>query len=101
MDNNLIPSVREVIGENLKKFRESKQITIYRLINETGLSRQQLNAIEKGETSYTIDSFIKYISALNLYIFFGEKNFIPTQDKPHDFDDMLKSGEENKPYKEE
>lgn len=60
---------REVIGQKLKEIREEKGKSIYSL----KMRYETVKAIEEGSSSYTIDSFIEYIIAIDCYIFFGNK----------------------------
>lgn len=86
---------REVLGERLKAFREERGLTVYRVAQNGGIRIDQVQAIESGETNYTIDAFLGYIHGNDLYMYFSEKS--EERESPHDFDDLAKKGIENKP----
>jgi len=52
---------RKKIGAILRKKRNGK--TVYDIVKASGLSPAQIHGIEKGDKSYTIDSYIKILSA--------------------------------------
>lgn len=82
-------------GERLKKFRKDRKISKYVIKKATGLTGQQIDAIENGTSEYTHKSFLKYIYGSNLYMFFGEKN--NENKETHDFKDMEDSFNKNNP----
>ena len=98
MDNDLIKSAREVIGEYLKNLREEKGISKYAIIQKVEIPITLINAIETGASAYTIDSLLKYTPGIGAYIFFGDKSGKDT-DKPLDVDDMMKEINKNNPLK--
>lgn len=61
-----IISKREELGAWLKKKREAKDISLYKLLHEGGLNLTQSKDIEGGRTSYTIDSLIRYCEITNI-----------------------------------
>lgn len=97
IDEKIIVSGREVIGQYLKGVRKEKGISIYRIEKETGVQRQVLNSIEDGSKAYTIDSFLKYTTAIGVYLFFGDKE--GKKDEPLDADHMLNELDINNPFK--
>jgi len=97
IDEKVIVSGREVIGQYLKEMRKEKGISIYRIEKETGVTRQIINSIEDGSRAYTIDSFLKYTSSIGAYLFFGDKE--GKKDAPLDGDHILKEQERNDPFK--
>ena len=98
MDNDLIKSAREVIGEYLKNLREEKGISKYAIIQKVEIPITLINAIETGSSAYTIDSLLKYTTGIGAYIFFGDKAG-KNPDKPLDVDDMMKEINKNDPRK--
>ena len=54
------------LGAQLRKLREDKAVTQYRLIKNAGLTYLQVKAIENGASSYTVDSLLAYINALGV-----------------------------------
>jgi predicted transcriptional regulator len=78
--------VRKIVGEQLKKFREMRGLSLWKLAQIAKIQIKIVQAVEKGETNYTIDSFFKYIEACGLYIYFSEKD---KQVEPHDFEDLI------------
>jgi len=67
-------SYRHVMGEKLKEFRESRGLTVYAVAKKGGLEWSQVQSVENGEKSYTIDTFIGYLQGCNLGLAFAEKN---------------------------
>lgn len=65
---------RQKIGLYLRDIRKHKKISAYKIAKDTGLTQNQIAAIEKGETSYTIDSFLAYVQALDCYFFLANKD---------------------------
>lgn len=86
---------REVLGQRLKEFREGRGISSEKVARDGGISPNQVEAIERGETNYTMDEFLGYISGSELYMYFAEKS--PERSKPHDFEDLAKRAAENNP----
>lgn len=77
---------REVLGERLRAFREERGLTAYKVAQNGGIRIDQVQAIESGETNYTIDAFLGYIQGNDLYMYFSEKS--EDRKKPHDFNDI-------------
>lgn len=99
MEEGVVIAAREVIGDYLSKLRQEKQISKYRIIQETGLNMNIINSIEQGTKSYTIDSFLKYTQAIGVYLFFGDKSGKENQNTPLDEKDMLEQMHKNDPLK--
>ena len=57
---------RESIGQQLKSFREKRNLSQNALSFKCGLKRNQIIAIEKGQTNYTIGNFLKYLQGLGV-----------------------------------
>lgn len=66
-------TLRKVIGERLKLYRESLGLTVYKVATKGNMRISQVNAVENGDTNYTIDTFFSYIRGCDLYIYFAEK----------------------------
>lgn len=77
---------REVIGERLKAFRENRGVSLHSLASAGGITIEQAEAVESGNSDYSIDVFISYIIGSGLYIYFAEKSADRCQ--PHDIDDL-------------
>lgn len=88
---------REVIGERLKAFRESRGVSLYKLAKLGGISIGQAKAVESGSSNYTIDVFIGYIIGSDLYMFFSEKS--ENRQKPHDISDISVKAISEDPYR--
>lgn len=58
--------IQKIIGENLKSFRQKKQITLSELAERSGLSKGMLSQIEKGETNPTINTIWKLSAGLDI-----------------------------------
>lgn len=60
---------KQYIGAMCQRVRlQAKEWTLYRAEQESGLQGAQIKAIESGERDYTIDSLVKYCSALGIAI---------------------------------
>lgn len=90
-------SYREVAGKRLRAFREERGISIYKLAQKGGIRISQVQAVESGDTNYTIDSFLGYIAGSDLYIYFAEKS--ENREMPHDFEDLADKAIKNDPLK--
>lgn len=86
-------SYREVLGEALRAFRESKKLSRYAVAQKGQIRIEQVKAVEDGLTNYTIDVFLGYICGADLYMYFAEKD----QKEEFDFKEMLEKGIENLP----
>lgn len=71
------------MGERLKEFRESRNISLYKVAQKGRIRIDQAKAVEEGQTAYTIDSFIGYIIGSDLYMYFA------TKDEENNLDDMI------------
>ncbi|MCC8186489.1 MAG: helix-turn-helix domain-containing protein [Bacteroides sp.] len=87
-------SIRNVMGERLKEFRESRGLSAYRVAQKGDIQIGQVNAIESGSSNYTIDVFLGYIHGCNLYMYFAEKE---NQGNDHEFEELNKKGVDNHP----
>lgn len=54
------------LHELLKKARQDKGLSVYKLAKITGLSEETISNIEKNRTSGNIDSITKLINALDI-----------------------------------
>jgi transcriptional regulator with XRE-family HTH domain len=72
--NEINQSAREVIGQFLRQTREEKGIKTYQLRLKGKLNGEQINQIETGSHNYTIDTLLRYIAAVDVYIFFADKH---------------------------
>lgn len=69
MDKDEIIKSRKALGERLKGIREAKGLKKTPFAYNCGfIGTTPLDSIERGETSYTIDNFIKYLNALDIDI---------------------------------
>nr|DAQ59636.1 MAG TPA: transcriptional regulator [Caudoviricetes sp.] len=83
---------REVLGEGLQAFRESKNLSRYAVAQKGQIRDDQVKAVEEGVTNYTIDVFLGYIAGSDLYMYFAEKD-----KEGLDLKEMLTKGKENLP----
>lgn len=58
------------VGKLIKKAREDKGVSKYRVAKDTRLTAQQLGQIEKGATGFTIDTLLEVTNYLGLKIDF-------------------------------
>ena len=84
---------REVLGQALQAFRESKGLSRYAVAQKGQIRIEQVKAVEEGVTNYTIDVFLGYICGADLFMYFAEKD----KKEGIDFKEMLEKGKENLP----
>ena len=72
IEKEAIIAAREIIGGYLSTMRKEKGISKYKLIQEFGLRMDIIDSIEKGTSSYTIDSFLKYTTGIGAYFFWRQ-----------------------------
>lgn len=60
----LISMTKQDIGLQLKKIREDKKISTYKIIKSHKLRFEAIKAIEEGSSNYTIDNLLKYLDAI-------------------------------------
>lgn len=94
MDDKVLLSFREVLGNFLTNTMKQKNLTLYKLEKLTGLPGHQINKVLTGTDNYTIDTLAKVLHALDLYVFFAEKegqhlNFEHMQQKLNENDPKL------------
>lgn len=90
MNDELLKSAREVIGDYLRQRREEKGLSRYRVMQMAGWSRiDPILKIERGE-SYGIDTLLRYLQATDTYLFFGDKEKKDPA-SPLDTDDMMRA----------
>lgn len=65
---------REVLGQALQSFRESKGLSRYAVAQKGQIRIEQVKAVEEGITNYTIDVFLGYICGADLFMYFAEKD---------------------------
>ncbi len=84
MKQEVLFEARRQIGLLLRKLRNERKIGTKSMCQKTGLSETQILDIELNRKNYTIDSFLKYIQALDCYFFLSEK-----EGHHLDFDHMI------------
>lgn len=67
-------SYKEVLGQRLQDFRESRNLSRYAVAQKGKIRIEQVKAVEEGLTNYTIDVFLGYIAGSDLYMYFAEKD---------------------------
>ena len=58
--------MKKKIGKHLAKVREEKGVSMYSLNQKFGLKSQEIRAIERGSTNYTIDKSLTLCKALEV-----------------------------------
>lgn len=84
---------REVLGQRLQEFRESRNLSRYAVAQKGQIRIEQVKAVEEGITNYTIDVFLGYIIGSDLFMYFAEKD---SCDQP-DLKELIKKAKENIP----
>lgn len=74
ISEQILLTARQKVGQYLQSIREEKQLTYYAVAKLAGLSIEQVQSIEAGDKSYTIDSFFKITHALDTYFFMEDKD---------------------------
>lgn len=59
---------RKQIGESLQQRRVQLRLSKYNIAQRTNLSITQITQIEKGASSFTIDSALDYANALEMQL---------------------------------
>ncbi len=61
-------------GKRLKQLREAKEITIYRLSQDTGISQGHISDLENGRNQPTIDTLKRLLAPIGITLsdFFNE-----------------------------
>lgn len=72
-ENEVINQARKVVGDYFKNLRESKGLSYYAVSKSSGLATAQIQSIEDGETSYTIDSFLRICRGLDCYFLLKDR----------------------------
>jgi len=83
INEKVIITARQLVGQHLKNIRKEKKLTFYAVAKQAEMSIEQVQGVESGKTAYTFDSFLKITHALNCYFFLEDKN-----GKHLDFADM-------------
>ena len=86
-------SYREVLGERLKEFRESRNLSRYEVAQKGQIRIEQVKAGEEGITNYTIDIFLGYILGSDLFMYFAEKE----GEKSPDLKQLIEKAKDNIP----
>ena len=61
---------RKSIGEWLKNYRVTKELSIYKVAKDGNIRIEQVQSVESGETNYTINIFFGYLKGCELdYLF--------------------------------
>lgn len=77
--------MNDEIGAKIKKLRNSKNMTLKQLSEQTGLSIGFLSQLERGMTSVAIDTLLKIASVLDVSI-----NYFFPEDKHQNDDPVLR-----------
>lgn len=85
---------REVLGQRLRTFREDRGLSAYRVAQKGDIQIGQVKAIEQGDSNYTIDIFLGYISGCDLYMYFAEKD---NTNGITDFNELIEKGFDKNP----
>lgn len=63
---------RKALGEQLRRFRESRGLTRYRIAKNGDIPPQRVRDVENGDMNYTIDTFLGYIRGCGLHMYLTE-----------------------------
>ena len=73
MQQELTEIARKNIGAQIKLLMTKKNIKIAQVARDAGLTREQIYFIRDGSRSYTIDTLLKALNAMELYLEIKEK----------------------------
>lgn len=59
---------RKQLGKILKTFRENQKISTYKLEKKKSIPFKIIKSIEEGDSNYTVNSLLKYASAIGCKI---------------------------------
>jgi transcriptional regulator with XRE-family HTH domain len=59
-------ALRDIVGNNIKKYRKKLDISQEELAEKAGLHRTYIGGIERGERNITLDSLQTISEALNI-----------------------------------
>lgn len=65
---------REVLGERLKDFRESRGITLYAVAKKGNIRHDQAASVETGARNYSIEAFLGYLRGCGLRMTLQERD---------------------------
>ncbi len=63
---------RQLMGKHLKKLRLKKQISTYQM-QKSGVRHETMTAIESGDSNYSMDGFLAYVTAIDCYFYLADK----------------------------
>ena len=65
---------RKALGERLSAYRHKKGLSMYMVAKNGGIAISQVRAVENGDTNYTVNILLGYLSGCRLNIDFKEKS---------------------------
>jgi transcriptional regulator with XRE-family HTH domain len=68
MDEKVYTEVRTRIGQNFRKFRKQKKLSLRELEAITGIGFSWISKFEKGTVNFEIDTLLKLASGLKVQI---------------------------------
>lgn len=74
MDKTILIQARKLIGAHLRSIREEKGLSTYAITKSHGMRFEAIEAVEQGSSSYTIDTFLTYISAIDCYFYTANRD---------------------------
>lgn len=95
MEEQQLLNYREVLGQGLRDLRKGKGISTYQIRQKQNLNAETINQIESGSAAYTINSLLKYLQAIDVYVFFADKE--GKEDVPLDAKHMHEAMKKNDP----
>ncbi len=73
INQEVLTEARKQIGLLLRNLRTERKIGTKKLSEMTGMTETQILDIELNRRNFSIDNFLKYIQALDMYFFLSEK----------------------------
>ena len=66
--------LRKALGERLRAYRHENGLSVWKLAQKGKIAISQVKAVESGDTNYTINILLGYLSGCNLRVKFEDEN---------------------------
>ena len=67
---------RKALGERLRAFRRKKGLSMYKVAKNGNIAIGQVRAVENGDTNYTVNILLGYLSGCGLKVKFRDENIV-------------------------
>lgn len=73
MKDEVIKLSKVKLGEFLSSRRKEKKLSIWKLSQLSGVAIPTIRVMEAGQKAYTIDTLLALMDALDLYVYFADR----------------------------